>query len=41
MPTLTVDGRRVTVPDDATVLDAARAAGADLSAASPSRRAVS
>ncbi len=27
MPTLTVNGRKVTVPEDATILDAARAAG--------------
>jgi bidirectional [NiFe] hydrogenase diaphorase subunit len=27
MPTLTIDGQRVTVPEGATILDAARAAG--------------
>ena len=30
MTTLTVNGRRVTVPDDATILDATRAAGVDV-----------
>ena len=30
MATLTVNGRRVTVPDDATILDAARAAGVEI-----------
>ena len=30
MPSLTVDGRKVTVADDATILDAARAAGVDI-----------
>ncbi len=30
MATLTVDGRTVTVPDDATILDAARAAGVEV-----------
>ena len=30
MPTLTVNGRKVTVADDAYILDAARAAGVDV-----------